>query len=220
MRGPAALAEHWDLALAWLAYGLIHSLLAGDWLKRAASARLSLAGPPYRLAFNLIALLLLLPIAGMILADPGTLLWDRPPGLSLAFDLLALGSVLALLLAGPGYDLGEFVGLPGRAAARPALRVSGWHCYVRHPWYSVALLLVWTREPYAAWLISAVCISVYLVIGARLEEAKLERSFGEAYRRYRARVPGLLPYRGRALSAAEAGEIEAAAVAALPPKAS
>ena len=63
----------------------------------------------------------------------------------------------------------------------------------------------------AAWLVSALCITAYFVIGAWFEERKLERVFGEAYSRYRSRVPGLLPFRGRALSATEAAEIERAA---------
>lgn len=211
MNGLRALIEHWPLALAWLVYGLIHSLLAADNAKRLAAERLSLVGPRYRLAYNLLAVLLLVPVAWLLVIDPGPLLWDPGPRLRLAFDLLALFGVMALLLAGPGYDLREFLGIAASESTRPTLRISGWHCYVRHPWYSVALVLVWTRELYAAWLLSAICITAYFVIGAWFEEAKLERIFGDAYRRYRARVPGLLPFRGRALSIAEAGDIERAA---------
>ena len=211
MQGLGTLVEHLDLALAWLAYGLIHSLFAADTVKRLAAERFALAGPGYRLAYNLSAMVLLVPVVWLLLDHPGTLLWDPGSALRFAFDLVALAGVLALFLAGPGYDLREFLGIGKREAAQPALRISRWHCYVRHPWYTVALLIIWTREMYAAWLVSALCITAYFVIGAWFEEQKLERCFGEPYRRYRSRVPGLLPFRGRALSNPEAAEIEHAA---------
>lgn len=211
MPALGALIGHWDLALAWLAYGVVHSVLAADRTKRLAAAGLALTGPRYRLLFNLLALVLLLPIAWLLFDNPGPLLWDAGPLLRVVFDLLATGVVVVLLVAGPGYDLREFFGLSTNAPSRPTLRISAWHRYVRHPWYSVALLLIWTREMYAGWLISAICVSAYFVIGARFEENKLERCFGEAYQRYRSRVPALIPFRGRALTAAEASDIERSA---------
>jgi len=36
---------------------------------------------------------------------------------------------------------------------------------------------------------------LYLVVGARLEDRRLERLFGDDFRRYRAEVPGFLPRR-------------------------
>ena len=42
-------------------------------------------------------------------------------------------------------------------------------------------------------LITAVLLTLYFVIGSRLEEQKLLRYHGEIYRRYRERVPGLIP---------------------------
>lgn len=51
----------------------------------------------------------------------------------------------------------------------------------------------------AARLVSALAITAYFVIGSRLEEQKLIARFGEAYRRYRDRVPGLLPRPWRTL---------------------
>jgi protein-S-isoprenylcysteine O-methyltransferase Ste14 len=79
---------------------------------------------------------------------------------------------------------------------------------VRHPWYALGLLVLWTRDLNAAWLVAAIAITVYLLIGSRLEENKLIAFYGDAYRRYRRRVPGLVPLPGRSLSAREAGELQ------------
>ena len=62
-----------------------------------------------------------------------------------------------------------------------------------------------------ALLVSALMVSAYFVVGARLEEAKLVVEFGAAYRHYMTRVAGLLPLPGRTLSAGEAARIEAMA---------
>ena len=78
------------------------------------------------------------------------------------------------------------------------------HRHVRHPWYSLGLLILWTRDMDEARLTSALCITLYLWLGSLLEEEKLLAFHGEAYARYRARVPGLIPWPGRSLDADEA----------------
>jgi protein-S-isoprenylcysteine O-methyltransferase Ste14 len=112
------------------------------------------------------------------------------------------------------YDSGEFLGInQWRRHAREtqdaeALTLSPLHRYVRHPWYALGLLLIWTRDLNAAWLLTATVVTVYVWVGSRLEEGKLIALHGEVYRRYRARVPALFPWPGRSLSAAEAQVLE------------
>ncbi len=45
----------------------------------------------------------------------------------------------------------------------------------------------------AAMVVSALWITGYFILGSRLEEQKLLARFGDTYRDYMARVPGLLP---------------------------
>ena len=115
------------------------------------------------------------------------------------------------------YDTGEFLGLRQWRAAetrvedQERLRISPLHRYVRHPWYSLALVLIWTRDMPPAFLLTAVAATLYFVLGSRLEERKLVTYYGAAYRDYRRRVPALLPLPGRSLTPAEAAALEAAA---------
>lgn len=202
------------LAALWLGYFALHSLLASLAVKRRVAARWPRAMPAYRLAYNGLAVLLLAPPAWLILTWDGPLLWSwSGPWTWLAHGLalLALG-LFAWSLA--GYDSGEFSGLrqwrTGRrgVADDETLHITTLHRFVRHPWYFCALLLIWTRDMDAARLLSALLATGYFIVGSRLEDRKLVAFHGEAYSRYLARVPGLVPWRGQALAGKEARELE------------
>jgi hypothetical protein len=53
-------------------------------------------------------------------------------------------------------------------------------------------------------LLSSVMITLYFFIGSRLEEKKLLVYHGDTYRRYMARVPGLIPLPWKSLTPEEA----------------
>ena len=206
------------LALAWLGYGVVHSLLASLVVKRWVERHAAALFPAYRVIYNVVAVLLLIPIAYLVLSHRGPLLWEWSGPARWLAHALALGALVALLVSFRYYDGGEFFGVstwrsrrrgPPTCASR--LRLSPLHRYVRHPWYSASLVLIWTRDMDAALLVSAVMVSAYFVVGARLEEAKLCVEFGAAYRHYMTRVVGLVPLPGRTLSAREAARIEAMA---------
>jgi protein-S-isoprenylcysteine O-methyltransferase Ste14 len=58
-----------------------------------------------------------------------------------------------------------------------------------------------------AFLVAAIAITSYCIIGSRLEERKLLVYHGEVYRRYRERVPALLPLPWKKLSKEAAQEL-------------
>ena len=113
------------------------------------------------------------------------------------------------------YDGSEFLGLRqlrgGLTAVEDQERfnLSPLHRYVRHPWYSLGLVLVWTRDMDPAFLTTAVMITLYFVLGSRLEERKLLVYHGELYRSYRRRVPSLVPLPWRYLTREQARTLAA-----------
>lgn len=205
------------VALVWSIYGLLHSLTASLAAKRWMAARRPHWMPGYRLGFNLLALILLIPPLWLTNALRGEALWRWDGPLVMVSWILTALALLAFWYSLRQYDGGEFLGLRQwreglcEVEDQERLHISPLHRHVRHPWYCIALVLIWTRDLDAPSLVAACVISGYFVFGSRLEERKLLGYHGEAYRRYRERVPGLLPVPGRSLSASEASELEALA---------
>lgn len=200
------------IALAWLVYGLVHSWLATGSVKAWVTRRWPGLAPTYRLVYNALATLLLLPPLVLTIRVPGEVVWDVPGWIAWP---AAIAAVVGFVWSLRWYDMGEFLGLAQwrrhDAREHEGFVLSPLHRYVRHPWYSLGLLLLWTRDLNAAWLTTAVAVTLYLLIGSRLEEGKLVERYGEAYRRYQARVPALIPWPGRRLRPAEAETLRQAA---------
>ena len=87
--------------------------------------------------------------------------------------------------------------LRGTEVAKPRFVVSGPYRWVRHPWYLCAIVLIWSSPDLTSdRLLFNVLWTIWIWLGARLEERDLVREFGAAYRDYRRRVPMLIPWRG------------------------
>jgi len=197
------------LGLAWAAWGGLHSLLISPGWMRLVSSRFPGLCPWYRLGYNCLAVLTILPVYvfKLSLAGEPLLSWGGP---FVPLRFLLLGAALWLFWVGARvYDLGVVGGLAQLRsrctyAGQPyaeELRVTGILARVRHPWYGAALLLLWTRTGSfdAADLVTSAVLSCYVVAGAALEERKLAHVHGDAYREYARRTPKFfpLPWRGR-----------------------
>jgi protein-S-isoprenylcysteine O-methyltransferase Ste14 len=201
------------LALSWLLYGLLHSLLASSRAKLEFNNYFPGFSGSYRLLYNLLAGLLLIVPVGLLLSYPGPVLWQWPGMLGWLADAAALLALAGFIWSSGIYDMREFLGLSQikdpRASAedQSPFRIAAAHRFVRHPWYFFGLVIVWSREMNAAWLLTAVTLTLYVIVGSRLEEHKLIQHYGEQYRRYRHKVPGLLPRPWRYLSKKDADQI-------------
>jgi protein-S-isoprenylcysteine O-methyltransferase Ste14 len=189
----------WIILLAALGYGALHSLLAS--LSAKALARRwfgTQADRWYRLAFNVIAVVTLLPILLLLLV-----LVDKPVYripfpwiiLTLVIQLVAVLTVIAGLQQ---TGIASFAGLrqifPSQNTPSPVLVTGGLYRYVRHPLYTASLIFIWLI-PIMSWNLFALNIglTIYLILGAIVEERKLLLEFGEAYADYRRRTPMLIP---------------------------
>jgi predicted alpha/beta hydrolase/protein-S-isoprenylcysteine O-methyltransferase Ste14 len=146
------------------------------------------------------ALLLLL----MALWQPmPTLLWQVEHPLARG-SLLAMHAAGWLLVAAATFQLDHWSLFGLRQAWRPetmphhgALATPWLYRRVRHPLMSGFLLLLWTLPGFTqGHALLAGALTLYILVGIRLEERDLRREFGDAYRTYARRVPALLPWRG------------------------
>lgn len=202
------------LLAAWLLYFVVHSLLASLWVKRWVAARWPDFMPGYRLAFNALAIVLLLPIVWIMAAHAWPVVWQWQGAARLVSNTVALLAALGFVWSLKYYDMQEFLGIRQwrghvmSVAEQEHLKISPLHRFVRHPWYFFAMVLLWSRDMNLAQLITSLAASFYFTIGSRMEEKKLLVYYGERYRRYMQRVPGLFPLPGRVLSAREAAALE------------
>jgi len=198
------------LTAAWLAYFGLHSLLASMSIKRRVAERRPAWMAAYRLGFNVLAVLLVLPPLWLTLTGPGPVLFAWTGTSWWVANGLALASLGAVVWSLRWYDGAAFLGLRQwrerieTVADQERFTISPLHRWVRHPWYSLSLILIWTRDMDPSFLATAILLTGYFIVGSRLEERKLIAYHGERYRRYRERVPSLIPRPWRYLTAEQA----------------
>jgi methanethiol S-methyltransferase len=196
-------ASFFAILAAIAIYGGLHSWLAS--LQAKALARRSLGSTAdriYRLAYNFVAIISLLPVLVLPAILPDRTLYTIPVPWSVLTLLVQGIAVLALLAGLLQTGLWSFIGLkqlletPGEQTTE--LVVGGLYHWVRHPLYTAGLVFIWLT-PVMTWNLLALNIglSLYLYIGALFEERKLVREYGEAYQAYRQRTPMFFPSRIR-----------------------
>ncbi len=187
------------LLCSWLAYFFVHTLLASLTIKKWFSKQFPEYFHWYRLGYNLIAIVLLIVplVLTFIWRSELIIDWQGP------FQWVSWGLTLIALLGFAAtasiYDGGHFLGIAQVKQKEKALldqeqfTISWFHHYVRHPWYFLGLLFIWSRDMDIYQLTSTGLVSLYLVIGSYLEEKKLICIYGQRYREYCRKVPGLIP---------------------------
>lgn len=201
------------LAALWLVYFAIHSLLASLKIKQYAHKHIPSLMPAYRLCFNFIATISLIPPLWVLYQGQNQPLWEFN-GIALwVTHGIAILAILGFLYSLKYYDGQRFLGLQqwrnGEQTIedQEQLSISPLHRYVRHPWYTFALMLIWTRSMNDLMLVTAILLSLYIVIGYRMEEKKLIACHGNTYKTYQSKVPGIIPLPWKFLTTRDARQI-------------
>jgi protein-S-isoprenylcysteine O-methyltransferase Ste14 len=187
-----------QLVILWALWCCLHSFLISNRAHRVASSLLGRWNRYYRLAYNIFATISLLPILyyQYLLTSEPLFSWHGPWRI-LQILLLAYAAVL-FYLGAKVYDLDFFLGLRQireKGSNSLPFQWKGVLQYVRHPWYSGGLPLLWSYSDISdVDLVSRSILSAYLVIGTLLEERRLKHELGEPYREYCRQVPMLLPW--------------------------
>jgi protein-S-isoprenylcysteine O-methyltransferase Ste14 len=183
--------EYGLLALGWIVYFAVHSILASDKVK----AIIPLGQQTYRLIYSLISgigLLLLLFFNGTF---AGEALIERNRLVQYISLIMAAVGVIIANAAFRNYSVAEFLGL--KHESQPRLVTTGINAWVRHPLYTATILITagfFLYDSRVATAVSVGCIWLYLVIGIYLEEKKLVKVFGDRYREYQQNVAAVIPF--------------------------
>ena len=189
--------NHIILVALWLLFGVLHSVLAAEWFKRLVQRRLGGGYKYYNFAYSVFAMLTLIGILIFQFNMESRLLYVAPRWVNLLLCLPVLVGVIIMAVVIKKY----FFSLSGisvfyKHQPPVALELGGLNRYVRHPLYFGTLLFVWGVFfvfPFLNNLLACIVITVYTLLGARLEEKKLVKQFGEQYLLYKKQVPMLIP---------------------------
>jgi protein-S-isoprenylcysteine O-methyltransferase Ste14 len=191
------------LSLLTIAWCVLHSAMISVSVTEYFKNYLGSGFRFYRLFFNLIAILTLIPVAiyASSIRTEAIFRWDGY--MRIGQVLLLVMAVFLFYLGGRRYDVHLVLGikqirkgtLSKLITDTDELDTSGVLGITRHPWYLAATLLIWARQLDVSGLIVNVIFTSYLIAGTYLEEKKLIREFGGKYLTYQKKVSMLIPYK-------------------------
>jgi protein-S-isoprenylcysteine O-methyltransferase Ste14 len=191
------------LLFLWAAWCFLHSLLISRFVADRMKKLMGRTYGYYRLFYNIFSIASLIPVLyfQLHLEEKVIFVWPWP------WNFMKYGMYGAAFLLFYGgfrvYDLQYMLGIKqiqGIKQRSPEnwveFTTKGILGYVRHPWYSGAILLVWAFSDITdVSLATKLVLTAYIIIGTLLEEKKLIDGIGEPYLAYRKRVPMLIPWK-------------------------
>jgi len=191
------LSSHLLLAVLWIAFCGLHSLLAADAVKQKIIPYVRKARVQYRLLYTLFAAAGFIPIVLYQVSLGSFQLFQAPVFILITGIITGLCGVVIMAICITRYFL-QLSGLKAlfKKDGAPVLLQNGLHGRVRHPLYMGTFVFIWSLFllfPSLSLGISNLVITVYTIAGARLEERKLLKEFGAAYVVYRKKTPMFIP---------------------------
>lgn len=189
------------LILFWVAWCFLHSFLITPSVTGYVQKRFGKAYRYYRIFYNVVALVTLIPVWAYSLAIKGPTVFHWDGVFRIAQVLLAVSALLLFMGGAKRFDLARFLGIRQIRENSTCsvltddcrLDTGGVLGMVRHPWYAGGILIVWARNLDIAAILTNLVITVYFFVGARLEERKLMTEFGKRYVDYQRCVSMLFP---------------------------
>ncbi len=192
------LQQHIILGLAWFGFCVLHSVLADNGVKK----KIAFAAPQfykyYRLLYTVFAFATLIPVLIYQFTLSSHLLFATYRWVNfVSIGIMILGAAIMLICIKKYFlSLSGLKSLFANKVVANELRIDGIHKYVRHPLYLGTFIFIWggfLLLPLLSLLISISIITIYTLIGIRLEEEKLLAEFGETYRKYILLTPMIIP---------------------------
>ena len=191
------------LAFLWILWCFLHSFLISRFFIGRMKHILGTRFAYYRLTYNAFSILTLIPLVAYQQTLPEEVIFSWPGLWNLLKFSMYLASFVLFYGGYRAFDMHYVLGirqiqdLQGhRKTGEMEFETAGILKYVRHPWYSGAIIIVWAFGPVTdVTLVTKIILTVYIITGTFLEEKKLIREIGEPYLAYRKNVPMLFPWK-------------------------
>ena len=189
-----------NLIIWWIIFFSVHSTMASSQLKNRINALGSRIKSAYRLVFNIVAIILLVPIVYEYIQIPAEYIYPPQTLYQILGAILSTVGLYILVAGFKNYRADEFIGtyqLKNSHDFHPAkLSRNGWNGIVRHPLYFGTIVFIAGLNlvfPVIKLGITSLLLIGYLYIGTWWEEKKLISEFGQEYRDYKSEVSMLIP---------------------------
>ena len=193
--------SHFILACGWIAYCMLHSILAATSVKKFPRRWMGGHSRFYRLYYSIFSFIGLMGLFYLMLtmSSPQIFVTSSATTIAGIFILTTGALIMAICIGKYFFQLSGLKSLV-REGSSNELMITGIHKYVRHPLYTGTFIFIWgllVAIPLLSVLITNIIITIYTLIGIRFEEMKLEKEFGASYKLYKQTTPMLIPkFRG------------------------
>lgn len=189
--------KHLTFIIRLISFIALHSFLAVPCIKERIMRFARWSPPAYRLRYNIISLL----VFGWVMSalSHSTMLYEIQGAARYVLNSIQVIMLIALASCLLSTGLSSFLGIDALMAdtgirTPQALATTGWYGIVRHPLYLLSIIFMFSNPVMTVrWMILACIATLYFIIGALIEEKRLQKEFGEEYGRYREQVPFILP---------------------------
>ncbi len=193
--------QYFYLSFLWIIWCFLHSFFIALSFVQKIEHKLGDSFRYYRLLYNLFAFISLIPVylyTRSLYTEP---FWIWTGKLLIVKYFLVFTGFVLLWLGSKSFSMKQFTGI-SQALKSNSFRTlnkkgdissNGVLKFIRHPWYTSGIVLIWSQNFDITRLIVAIILTIYIVIGAFLEEQKLLREFGDSYKNYRESVSMFFP---------------------------
>jgi protein-S-isoprenylcysteine O-methyltransferase Ste14 len=184
------------LAFSWIVFYTLHSILAASKVKKIMEGKLGNAYKWYRLSYSILSTLLFIGIMTQAVLIPPFSIFSKSDLTTYFGYMLAGFGTIILVKSSKNYSLNKFLGFKPSVKDDQNLVITGLYSKIRHPLYAGLVLIFLGYFVFAGTATAAVhlgCLLIYLPFGIYFEEKNLVIQFGEAYQKYKAEVPAIIP---------------------------
>jgi protein-S-isoprenylcysteine O-methyltransferase Ste14 len=191
------------IALLWTGYCVLHSFLISTGVTNIMNRVMKRYYACYRLFYVTISLVLLVPLINYTTQTDSRIIISYGLPLTITKYVLASGALLMFFWAFFfNYDSLSFFGIrqilnfgkQGKNVPSEEIKRNGLLGLMRHPMYFALIVYLWCNINTLPDLIVNTILTIYIIIGTKLEEKKLVLEFGETYIKYQHEVPMLIPF--------------------------